>query len=249
MKVLLLAAGEGRRLRPLTERCPKCLVPVAKRPLLAYWLDFFCVRHKLQVLVNTSYLAEQVRDFVGGLPDFYQQYITLVHEPKLLGTAGTLLVNKDFFAGETVLFVHADNLSCFALEQFVSAHAQRPKNCLLTMMTFTTNTPQSCGIVRLNGEGVVQEFYEKVSNPPGNLANAALYLLEPNILEYMANLNFLPFDFSVDILPHFLGKIFTFHNAVYHRDIGTPQSYKQAEEDFFSLRSAFLQNGFISTDI
>lgn len=99
MKAILLAAGVGSRLRPLTDHTPKCLVPVGGRPLLAIWFDAL-VRHGVtEVLLNTHHLADRVGEFVAthtprGLR------VTLFHEPVLLGSAGTVKANRDFVAGE-----------------------------------------------------------------------------------------------------------------------------------------------------
>jgi mannose-1-phosphate guanylyltransferase len=100
------------------------------------------------------------------------------------------------------------------------------------MMTFDTDAPQSCGIVELDSYGVVQAFHEKVANPPGVRANAAVYIFEPSVIDYIYSLNREVCDISIDVLPNFLGKIQTFHNMDYHRDIGTLESLALAERDF-----------------
>ena len=98
------------------------------------------------------------------------------------------------------------------------------------MMTFDTDFPQSCGIVETNSRGVVQAFHEKVVNPPGTRANAAVYLLEPEVLQWMEQHPEVS-DFSTEVLPNYLGKIATWHNAQIHRDIGTLATLQQAQLD------------------
>ncbi len=238
MKALLLAAGLGTRLRPLTLTTPKCLVPIAGKPLLGYWMDLLCGQHGMQTLVNTHYLAEQVRSFLQNSP--YQDKVHLVHEPNLLGTAGTLLANRHFFDKGSVMLVHADNFSIFDPQQFIAAHENRPKECEITMMTFFTDHPENCGIVEVDKNNIVQDFHEKVSDPPGNLANGAVYILEPGVLESISDFEPCPTDFSTEVLPRYIGRINTFHNSFYHRDIGTPESYKQAEQDVQSFSNFSL---------
>ena len=80
----------------------------------------------------------------------------------------------------------------------------------------------------------MQNFYEKVKNPPSNLANAAVYICQPSIFEFLKSLNKTNIDFSNDILPNFMGKIYTFLNDTYHRDIGTVESYAMAQIDTHS---------------
>lgn len=230
MRALLLAAGKGTRLRPLTLETPKCLIPVLGKPLLGYWLDILVNGGVSPILVNLHYLEKQVEAYLAASP--HRHVVHPIHEETLLGTGGTLLKNRAFFKRETMMLIHADNLSRFSLEQFIRTHELRPAGCDLTMMTFESPTPESCGIVELSSAGVVTGFHEKVAHPPGNLANGAVYILEPSVVDYMASLGKEVIDFSTDVLPAFIGRIYTFHNSVYHRDIGTPESLAQAETEF-----------------
>lgn len=230
MKALLLAAGQGTRLRPMTDVIPKCLVPIHGRPLLELWLERLQGAGIGPVFVNMHHLAERVLEYLGSSP--YRDLVVPILEPILLGTGGTLLENRNLFGGEPLLLIHADNLSVFDVRAFVQRHAQRPIGCELTMMTFRTSTPRSCGIVELDDRGVVQAFHEKCQDPPGNLANGAVYMMEPSILDFLEGLGKAHIDFSTEVLPHFLGRIYTFHNDIFHMDIGTPESYRDAQEAF-----------------
>jgi len=231
MRALLLAAGFGTRLRPVTDTVPKCLVPVHGKPLLGYWFDLLFPDHCDKVLVNTHYLPGMVNDFIATSP--WRERVALVHEAgELLGTGGTVLANRDFFEGRPFMLVHADNLTRFDVAAFFERHRTRPAGAEITMMTFTSDQPCSCGIVEENAEGLVTAFHEKVANPPGNRANAAVYILEPAVVNFIASLNKPVVDFSTEVIPHFLGRICTFHNSRYHRDIGTLESLAKAEADF-----------------
>ena len=103
MKAVLLAAGLGTRLRPITDNIPKGLVPIRGKPLLAYWLDALVDAGVESVLVNLHYLADQVSEFVETRTD--RNRITLVEEPVLLGTAGTVRENCEFFAPLFLFFL------------------------------------------------------------------------------------------------------------------------------------------------
>lgn len=227
MTVLLLSAGLGTRLQPVTNSIPKCLVPINGKPLLSYWFEHLTHVGIKNFIVNTHYMANQVNQYIIASP--WRNHVTIMHEPELLLTGGTILSCKSFLENESFMVVHADNLSFCDFYAFVSAHQSRPKECEITMMTFTTDTPQSCGIVVPNAHGIVTEFYEKIADPPGNLANAAVYILEPSVISYMESLQKEKINFSTEILPKFLGKIYTFHNDCYHRDIGTIESYALAQ--------------------
>lgn len=234
MKAVLLAAGLGTRLRPLTDKVPKCLVPIRCRPLLEIWLERLVHAGIGPFLINTHYLAAQIRQHVDCSP--YRSEITLVHEPKLLGTGGTLLANRPFYGREAVLLAHADNLCVCDFRSFAAAHQGRPAGTLMTMMTFVTDTPESCGIVELDPAGVVRAFHEKVRNPPGNLANGAVYIIEPPVVDFMAALGTATVDFSTQVLPHFIGRIHTWRNRGTHRDIGTMASWQAAQGDLLAAQ-------------
>jgi len=226
VKVLLLAAGLGTRLKPLTDTVPKCLVPVHGQPLLHIWLQRLSAAGAGPFLVNTHYLAPSVAAFVQSSP--YRAAVSLVNEPELLGTAGTLIENLSFFGGGDGMLLHADNYCLADLSAFQEAHRSRPAHCWMTMMTFRTQTPASCGIVELDQQGVVVGFHEKVSNPPGNLANGAIYLLSRELMQWLRTLTPSPKDFSTEIIGRLMGRIYTYETDAVFLDIGTPQSYALA---------------------
>lgn len=223
MRAILLAAGLGSRLKPLTNTVPKCLAPISGRPLLGVWLERLTLAGVGPFLINTHYLSEQVESFIDGSP--YRQQVKLVNERELYGTAGTLIANLDFYGGEDGLLIHADNYCMADLGAFMKAHMNRPKECVMTMMTFRTENPSSCGIVQLDERGVVCGFYEKVTNPPGNLANGAAYILSPELLDRMGREMLFMKDFSVDVLPKLVGQMFSYETTEIFLDIGTPESY------------------------
>jgi len=230
MRAVLLAAGYGTRLRPITDHLPKCLVRIGEKPLLDYWLEMLTGAGVEKTLVNTHYLPEMVKNHITNSP--FTSNVIIVHEHVILGTAGTLLRNKAFIASESVMLIHADNLSLFDVNAFIHAYEERGEGIDITMMTFTTDAPSTCGIVDLDQQGVVRGFYEKVENPPGNLANAAVYILSPTVIEFITSLGKEVIDFSTEILPNFIGRINTFHNGVYHRDIGTIESLEVARKEY-----------------
>lgn len=230
MKALLLSAGFGTRLRPITDHVPKCMVPIQGKPLLGYWLDMLLPNGVERVLVNTHYLPEPVRAFIAA--SGWNERVDLVHEESLLGTGGTVLRNCAYLGESAFMVAHADNLTRFDVMAFIEAHANRPTGTEITMMTFDTDMPQSCGIVELDERGVVVDFHEKVSDPPGTRANAAVYIFEPAVIDFLDRLGRPVIDISTEVLPRYLGRISSFHNADYHRDIGTPESLAQAEIEF-----------------
>jgi len=228
LRALLLAAGLGTRLRPITLHTPKCLVPVAGEPLLGRWLRQLEAAGCEAVLINTHYLSDQVVAFVQERPSSAMGVQT-IHEPELLGTAGTLLANRAFFEGATGLLIHSDNAMAGDLQGLLVAHAARPMHCLLTMLTFCTDQPRSCGIVATDGQGVVTAFHEKVADPPGNCANGALYAFDAPFLERLAGMTPQPSDFSTEVIPNLMGRIQSWHTGQPYLDIGTPEALATAQ--------------------
>jgi len=229
LRALLLAAGLGTRLRPLTLHTPKCLMPVAGEPLLGRWLRQLEAAGCEAVLINTHYLADQVEAFLLERPAGPMGVHT-IHEPELLGTAGTLLTNQAFFEDATGLLIHADNAMAEDLQGLLAAHAARPAHCLLTMLTFRTEQPRSCGIVATDAQGVVTAFHEKVADPPGTCANGALYVFDPEFVEVLARMQPAPSDFSTEVIPTLMGRIQTWHTEQPYLDIGTAQALTAAQK-------------------
>ena len=231
MRAVLLAAGLGTRLRPLTDQTPKCLVPIHGIPLLAYWLDTLLAGGQIErLLINTHHLAEQVQAYVARSP--WRDQIDLVHEPQLRGTGGTLLANRAWFGNEAFLVIHADNLTDAAVGPLIEAHQAAGPDILMTMLTFRTPKPQQCGIVELDSGSRVTGFYEKVKHPPGDLANGAVYVFSPKVLEHMAGKGQSELDLSTEVIPDLLPHVLAVEHTGFFLDIGTPAAFEQAQLTF-----------------
>lgn len=226
MKAILLAAGYGKRLRPITFNIPKCLVKINNKSLLEIWLDNLSNAGINRFLINTHYLHEKVERFIKKSK--YSNNIKISYESTLKGTSGTLIDNLDFIGNESCMLVHADNYCLANLKNFIKHHNSRPENCLITMMTFKTKEPEKCGVVKLDSVGRVIEFYEKVKFPNSNLANGAVYILSKKMINLLKTKFKNTTDFSNDVIPNLMGKIYTFETKDTFLDIGTPQSYNLA---------------------
>ena len=229
LRALLLAAGLGTRLRPLTLTMPKCLVQISGEPLLARWLKNLEKAGCESVLINTHYLNEQVEAFLKNW-NSPNMRIETTFEPTLLGTAGTLIRNQDFFTSATGLLIHADNAMAGDLNEFLLAHQNRPENCLLTMMTFNTDSPSSCGIVEIDSQSIVHRFHEKVPKPPSNRANGAIYAFDQPMLDHINRMTPPPSDYSKEVIPSLLGHIHAWHTNQIFLDIGTPKALATAQK-------------------
>jgi len=232
VRAILLAAGLGTRMGEITRNTPKCLLPVAGRELLGRWFDHLARHGVDSVLVNTHHKSEQVQAFVER--DAPPMVVELSHEPELLGSAGTLAANRDFTRGEeTFLVVYADNASRVDLGALVSAH--RPDDAA-TLGLFRVPDPETRGIVELDAEGSVIGFVEKPQHPRSDLAWAGLMVGTPALLDAIPDRA--PCDLGHDVLPRLLGRMHGVEIDGYHRDVGTPESYRVTCEDFARMESA-----------
>lgn len=223
MRAILLAAGLGTRLRPLTDTTPKCLVPINGKPLLDIWCEALLAAGATRLLINLHYKSDEVQQHLAQSE--FAKDIETVFEPALLGTAGTLVTNKDFFDEQDGVLLHADNYCEADISQLINAHTNRPKNCELTMLAFRTPTPHTCGVLEVDSNNILKQMYEKSPDDHGNLANAAFYILTKKLIDELRNET----DFSNEVIPKYFGKAFVVETAETFIDIGTPESYAHAQ--------------------
>lgn len=235
MKAYLLAAGLGTRLRPLTDRTPKCLLPVGGEPLLGRWLRL-CARHGVRdVLVNTHHLAEEVREYVAGPGRRCGPRVRLFHEERLLGSAGTVRAAREFASGEESFFVlYADNVTDVDLGRMAVWHAAHDD--AMTAALFRAPRPERCGVAVVDGEGRIVEFAEKPAFPRSPWAAAGIYLARPCLFERLDEAwaarppgrEVLDFGFDVMPLMAARGGARGYLLREPLLDIGTPEAYAEA---------------------
>ncbi|HDH50957.1 MAG TPA: nucleotidyltransferase family protein [Nitrospirae bacterium] len=226
MKAFLLAAGEGTRLRPLTLNTPKCLVPVNGKPLIDYWFDLFEIYGIDDILINTSHLADTVKEYIKG--NSRGLNIKVVYEETPLGSGGTIKMNRDFVEGEESFFVfYADNLTDINLYNMIEFHRRHQKD--LTLAVFKVPTPRECGIIEMDGDSSIISFIEKPENPVSDLAFAGIMLSSPGLMDFFPDKDI--FDLGHDVLPLVAGSAFGYILDDYLLDIGTPEKLVQAEND------------------
>ena len=234
MKALLLAAGYGTRLKPLTDNIPKCLVPIAKKPLLEYWLENLKGNGINKILVNTHYKHEQVINFIRKSD--YSNIVKIVYEDTLLGTAGTLFKNIDFFEDEDAILIHADNICEESLSGIINSFKNRPSNSLLTLLSFRTSKPESCGIITTDKHNIITSYVEKPSESKINLANGAIFIISNQFLREFCFSKIRGNDFCRDVLPLMIKKMNSYETKHFFIDIGTLENYKNANSYFESIQ-------------
>ena len=229
MKAFLLAAGLGTRLRPLTLNLPKCLIPIQGKPLLYYWLDLLEDNDVEEVIINTHYFPDKIKEAVHRRNNKIKVIIFL--ESDLLGTAGTIFSNREFVQKEEDFFIlYSDNLTNVSLLDIYQFHKSVPS--IYTTYVYKTKTPREKGVFVIDEQtGKVFDFEEKPENPKSNLANAGIGVLNKNIFDYFSGINQ---DFSKEIIPKITGKMYVLRTDKYIRDIGTLNEYYAAQNDWIN---------------
>ncbi len=227
MKAFLLAAGLGTRLRPLTDHIPKCLVEIAGKPLLEWWLIHFRKHGISEVLINLHHLGDEVKRYISqNVKDIKFHFY---EEEKLLGSAGTLRENKWFVKGSGSFFIlYADNLTNYNLTKFLEFH--QVHKMPFSMALFRTDVPRTKGIVTLGEDKLILEFEEKPREPKSNLANAGMYISEAEILELIPEKDVT--DIGYDLLPGLVGRMAGWETGGYLIDIGTKEHLDRANYEW-----------------
>jgi len=230
MKAVILCAGEGERLRPMTLTTPKPLLPIGDKPLIEHTIDWLTRYGIHDLFINLHYLGGKIEGHLGD-GSRYGANITYSHEEELQGTAGALRAFADLL-DEPFVVVYGDILTRFDLEKLAQFH--RARGGMGTLVVQRTDRPHDCDIVEMGDDNKVITLHHAPGDfSYGNLGNAALYLLKPEILK------FLPLqgaaDFVVDLFPRALqagNAIYAYKSDEELLDIGTHARYQEAQRRY-----------------
>jgi len=227
MKAFLLAAGNGTRLRPLTDKVPKCLLPVRGVPLLEIWLNNCKVAGITDVMVNAHAHKEAIRHFATEQTTGVRLIVS--EETELLGSAGTLAENREFVAGEkSFLVLYADVLTNVDLLRMLTFHQQ--KHLAATLGIYQVPDPTRCGIVTMDENAVISDFVEKPTRPASNWAFSGVMVAGPELFDFLPDQR--PADLGFDVLPRMVGKMAAYPISEYLLDIGTISNYEHAQRSW-----------------
>lgn len=238
MKAIILAAGEGTRLRPLTLNCPKPMLPIGDKPLLEHTINWLKRYGFAQIAINLHHRPETITGYFGDGRRWGME-ITYSYEENLLGTAGAVRKLQGFF-DETFPVVYGDVLTDLPLDALLHFHQSRkPGNPYgyMTMALYHVPNPTEVGLVGLDEGGRVISFKEKPRPEEvfTDLANSGILILEPEIIECIPENTF--YDFGLHLLPKLL-EIGTpiygwpIPTSTYLIDIGTKEKYERAQREW-----------------
>jgi mannose-1-phosphate guanylyltransferase len=230
MKAFLLAAGQGTRLRPITDKIPKCLVPICGVPMLKIWIEICRHAGIDDVMINLHTHADSVRSWVTNNAGSVR--VRLAEESTLLGSAGTLLANRDFVASEDCFWVlYADVLTNADLHRMLDVHRQHQPTATLGL--YQVPDPSRCGIVSFDSQMVVREFVEKPAHPKSSWAFSGIMIGTPKLLDYIPARY--PADLGFEVLPRLVGQMLAYPISEYLLDIGTLANYQAAQDTWPGL--------------
>lgn len=230
MKALILVGGEGTRLRPLTHRTVKPMVPVVNRPFLEHLFGYLGKHGILDIVLATGYKPEQIEHYFGNGEGF-GIHIGYSVESRPLGTAGAVK-NAETFLDDTFLVLNGDVLGSVDLAEMLRFHTE--KKAIATLALTEVDDPSAFGVVLTDSSNRVTSFIEKPKREeaPSNLINAGVYILEPEVLDYITNKTFCMFE--RDVFPVLLQEqmpVYAFISDGYWLDMGTPEKYLKLQED------------------
>lgn len=231
MKAMLLAAGAGTRLRPLTYQVPKPLIPVANRPVIHYVLENLARHGVKDIMINLFAQADQIRSYCG---DGSQWGLRLQYslEPALLGTAGGVKKVESFFDDGPFFVMSGDGLSDIDLSEMLAFH--KKKRALGTIAVKDIDSRFEYGVTLSDAKGKIKRFIEKPSwgDVFSNTVNTGIYLFEPQVLKYVPKNKV--YDFGHELWPKLLKlkkPIYAYPLKSYWTDVGNLSEYRKSQTD------------------
>ena len=234
MRAVVMAGGEGSRLRPLTSRRPKPLAPIANRPVMHHIVELLRSHGITEIVATLHYLADEIEAYFGDGSSFGVTMHYAVEDTPL-GTAGAVKMAQDRLRDEPFIIISGDAMTDIDITKLIEAHNQAGNDA--TIALWRVNNPLEFGVVITDDDGQITRFMEKPSwgEVFSDTINTGIYVLQPEILDYMeAGKNY---DFSKDLFPRMLrdGKRLGGHVVSdYWADVGNLQQYQQANYDALS---------------
>lgn len=236
MNAMVLAAGVGSRLDPLTRNTPKPLVPIVDKPVMEHIIELLKRHGFTNIMVNLHYLGDQIANHFGD-GSRLGVHLEYSHEDRLWGDAGSLKRVQSFFKNETFVVMGGDDLTDMDLTRLVRTH--REKHAIATLGLSLVDDPAEYGIVALNSDSRIVQFQEKPRGEAfiSNMANTGVYVFDPEVFDLIPEGQF--YLFGKDLFPKLLqqGRPMYGHlTPSYWRDVGNLDAYRATHRDALSSR-------------
>ena len=233
MQAVIMAGGEGSRLRPLTSNMPKPMLPIADRPMMEHIIGLLRRDGFTDVVATVQFLSSVIRNHFADGSD-HGISLAYATEEQPLGTAGSVLAASELLEG-TFLVISGDALTDIDLTSVVDFH--RSKGASATLVLKRVPDPLEFGIVMMKEDGSIDRFLEKPTwgQVFSDTINTGIYVLEPHVLDLIPPDQ--PYDFSSELFPLMLDKglpVYGYVTDAYWADVGTTDAYVQAHRDVLS---------------
>jgi mannose-1-phosphate guanylyltransferase/phosphomannomutase len=243
MKAVVMAGGFGTRIQPLTNSRPKPMLPVVNRPMMENTMLTLRDLGIKDFIVLLYFKPEVIQEYFGDGSDFGMN-ITYVIPDDDYGTAGAVKLAQEHIGDENFIIISGDLVTDFDFQKIFDYHEE--KKSKLTITLTSVENPLEFGVVIANDDGKIEKFLEKPSwgEVFSDTINTGIYIIEPEILEYIPKSD--NFDFAKDLFPLLMreGVELMAGNATgYWRDVGNPDSYREVHEDIMSDRVSFNMPG------
>jgi mannose-1-phosphate guanylyltransferase/phosphomannomutase len=245
MKAVVMAGGEGTRLRPLTQNRPKPLVPVLNKPIAQHIIEH-CKRAGItDIVVTLYYLAEEIQNYFGDGSDLGVNLIYSIEDTPL-GTAGSVKKAQEYLEDDTFIIVSGDALTDLNIEKALAYH--REKKSEATLVLYHVDNPLEFGVVMTEEDGAIKRFLEKPSwgEVFSDTVNTGMYILEPSVFALMEpNKNY---DWSQDIFPRMLAEKRSLYGYVmgeYWTDVGSHDQYRVAQYEMLAGKTTLPIEGTV----
>ncbi|MBP3925214.1 NDP-sugar synthase [bacterium] len=232
VKAMIMAAGVGSRLDPLTKELPKPLIPIFNVPVMDILMKKLADNNIQDVVANTYYLSDKI--FSHYKNNQFNINLELIKEENLSGTAGGLKKCQFFFAPEdTIIVLSGDGISNVDIQKALNAHFKSNAIATIGIKEIEKNEVSKFGVVVTDEDGFIIEFQEKpaIQDAKSSCINTGIYVFNYKIFDYIPENTF--FDFAKDVFPKLLmeRQLATFKINEYWSDIGTLEQYKQTVKD------------------
>lgn len=233
MRAMIMAAGSGERLKPLTNPLPKPMVPILNTPVMEYSVKLLRQHGIKEIIANTHYNPQYIKQYFGDGRKF-DVHLSYSYEKELLGTAGGVKNNSSFLR-ETFFVLSGDAITNIDLSEMYKFH--KSKGSIATLALTPVKNVSLYGVAVTDSWGRIKAFQEKPSPQEAlsNIVNTGIYLFEPKIFDYIPN-GF--YDFGSQLFPKLLElgiDLFGFQTDDYWCDIGAIESYQQSHADILRI--------------
>src|SRR5918998_117699 len=238
MKAVIMAGGQGTRLRPLTSNQPKPMIPIVGVPCMEHIVNLLKVHGFTDIVVTLQFMPEEIRDYFGDGSDWGVSMSYSVEDVPA-GTAGSVKLAEELLEGERVLVISGDALTDCNLARVISFHEENAAEA--TMVLKSVENPLDFGIVITEADGRISRFLEKPAwgQVFSDTVNTGIYLLEPSVIEEIPDPQDDEYDFSKELFPKLLDAgraLYGYVTDDYWEDIGTLEQFASAQRDVLDGR-------------